>query len=268
MLILVGLGLSKDLITKAAITILEKCDEVLIDSYTSFWYPSIDYLAKELMNKGVSVKICKRRDLEGPSITEIVKRSKHMNVCIAIPGDPLFATTHVAILAEAGRYGVRVSIVPGVSIVNAVYAYTCLQPYRFGKIATVVSPKEGIFFEYPLMVIKDNLDRNLHTILLLEIDFDTGYFMTPNEAIRLLLEAQRRLGIEVLREETKIFILSSIGSKKQCVEYTTIHNVIKGLNQCKEPPATIVIPSPKLHPVEEECIDALYSKNLLELQAH
>ncbi len=261
MLVIVGLGVSKDFITMKAVEELQRCNEVLVDTYTSVWYPSIDELLKFLKSLNPNTKLCKRRDLEGESMTHIVRNAIDKNICIAVPGDPLFATTHSAIIAEARRFNVKTIIIPGISIINFVYAYTCLQPYRFGKIATIVSPKDGIFYEYPIQVVKENRERNLHTILLLEIDLEKGYFMTPQQAMEILLEAQHRTGVHALRDKDLVFVLSAIGSKDQCAEVTTVRAVTNSANKCRAAPATIVVPAPRLHPVEEECVESLYGES-------
>ncbi len=263
MLIVVGLGVSLEFSTRISLEILRKCDEVLVDSYTSFWYPSISTLMDLLNAMGIRARLCKRSDLEGRAISEIANKARSKNVCIVVPGDPFFATTHAAIVAEAKRSGAKVVVIPGVSILNFVYAYTCLQPYRFGKIATVVAPKEGVFFDYPITVVKENRDRNLHTVLLLEIDFEKGFFMAPRQAIEILLKAQERLRMQVLSKDDRVFVLSAIGSPKECVEYTSIDSILNESNQCRDPPATLVIPARRLHPIEEECIESMHIKKLL-----
>ncbi len=257
MIRIVGIGLSITSITIDALLALLSCDEIYLDTYTSTWFPDVEVLASILRSLGKRVELCSRNMLEGSGVKHLVARARERDVCIAVPGDPMFATTHSAIASDAWRLGVEVEVVTSVSIMNAVYDHSCLQPYRFGKIVTVVAPKEGIFFEYPIYVLRENRSRGLHTVLLLEMDAEKRYFMNPREAIEILLEAQRRSGITVLDESTPIVILSAVGSPKQCIEVRSVRDVINGDYQCKHSPHTLVVPAPKLHPIEEECLEHL-----------
>ena len=257
MMYIVGLGLSITSMTIEAIAALLACRKIYVDTYTSTWFPDIRKLVHILKAMGRNTELCNRDKLEGTRVKDIIEEARREDICIAVPGDPMFATTHHAIVAEAIQHGVEVRIITSTSIINAVYDYSCLQPYRFGKITTVVSPKDNIFFEYPIHVIKDNMDRNLHTILLLEIDLEKHYFMDPQHAVKILLEAQSRIGVNILKSTSKIIVLSAISSANQCIEVRTIEEVLNGDYICKTPPYTIIIPAAKLHPIEEECLEHL-----------
>ncbi len=262
---LVGLGLSIDTITLVALRELLSCDTVLIDRYTSLWYPDVRFLEELLRSLGLSAEIVGRDRLEGRSVEELIEDARSRNVCIAVVGDPLTATTHNIFITEASKRGVKVEIVNGLSILGVAMSLTCLQPYRFGKIVTVVSSKNGIVYTYPLRVLYENRSRNLHTILLLEMDTDKGYFMKPPEAIKILLEAQQIEGIEVLKPNDSVVILEQVYGTGNRVYIKRIEELASEADdQYRYPPYTLVIPAPKLHPVEEECLEAL-ARGFVEL---
>jgi diphthine synthase len=250
---IVGLGLSIDFVPLGGVLRLLTCSKVFLDIYTSYWYPSIELLAEILERRGMEVKKAGRYDLEGDSIKNIVEEAKHSDICIAVAGDPLIATTHSAIVVEALRRGINVEVFPASSILNVAVTLSCLQAYRFGKMVTIVKPKNGIVYEYPLHVVKSNRDRDLHTLALLEIDLELNYFMTPREALEILFNIQRSYGYNVVDYDDKIIILKALGSEDSSVEVESAREIL-GKNY---PPAlyTLIIPAKSLHPIEKECIE-------------
>ncbi|MCD6487606.1 MAG: diphthine synthase [Desulfurococcales archaeon] len=184
----VGLGLNTEHLTLEAIKILSKADTVYVDSYTSIISGfSINYLKKYC--KGV-VRAVYRRDLEGDSIRRIVEEARYRDVVILVPGDPFIATTHDAIRLEALEKGVPIKISHGVSIYSVVASAIGLQAYRFGKTVTLVYPQD--FKPYSVIeAIRDNLARNLHTLVLLDLKLEQGIAMTINEAIPIILELEK-----------------------------------------------------------------------------
>jgi diphthine synthase len=91
------------------------------------------------------------------------------------------------------------------SIVTAVSGLCGLQNYRFGRSTTIpfpyISRGKRIIAQTPYLVLKENLDRNLHTMLFLDIQSDTvKRYMTVNEGAALLLEMQEAAGETILDE--------------------------------------------------------------------
>ncbi len=256
MLKLIGLGLSADLITLGGLLGLLECKRILIDVYTSIWFPNIELLIETLRKLGKDVIAADRGSLEGKSIDVLAELSVRDEVCIAVIGDPMIATTHSSLVVEALRRGAEVEIIPSTTILSAAISFSCLQAYKFGKSVTLVRPREGIVFEYPLHVIEENRKRNLHTILLLDLDVFQGYYMTPSEAARLLLEIQKRIGRKVVNEDDDVIVLGAIGSEHMSIEVKSLYVLAQEKdNKYRAPPYTIVIPSKNLHPLEEECLE-------------
>ncbi|MEM1526358.1 MAG: diphthine synthase [Ignisphaera sp.] len=252
MIKLIGLGLSIDLLPIGVLLRLLSCERIYMDTYTSNWFPSIYDLANILKQFGIEVIMAKRKDLEGGSINKIVEEAKLSNICIAVIGDPLIATTHSAITVEALSKNVEVEVLPASSILNTAISLSCLQVYRFGKTVTIVKPKNGVLYEYPLQVIKMNRDRDLHTLTLLEIDLEQEYYMTPKEAIELLLIIQKNTNNNVLNEKDKIIVLKAIGFENGSIEVMSVEEILG--KEFEKTLYTLIIPAKTLHPIEEECL--------------
>lgn len=257
MLRLIGLGLSIHLLPIGNLIKLLECDKILLDTYTSAWFSEGVDLFSVFSASGVEIVRAGRGDLEGRAIDMIVEEARIKDVCIAVPGDPLIATTHSAIVVEALKKGVSVEVSPSSSILNVGVSISCLQVYRFGRIATVVKPKNGIEYEYPLQIVKFNRSQDLHTLLLLEMDVESGYFMTPREAMEILINVQKRLGEEVLRLSDVVVVLQAVASSRSRIYARSVGEIVSGGIEFREPPYTVIVPARRLHPMERECLDGI-----------
>ena len=244
MLVFVGLGYSTRHLTLEAIEELKTADMIYIDTYTSLYE---EPLAKiESLNNSAEYKYAKRQDLEGKAIEQIIEKAKTKKVVIAVPGDPFIATTHDAILSEAFKKGIKVKIVHGVSIITMAYSRLGLQSYRFGKHVTLVYPT--YFKPYSTIeVIYDNLERNLHTLVLLDLRIEEGKAMSIGEAVDVLLDLDER---NMLKEQTAIGI-ARLGWIDEKICYDTLSRLKQYIYP--PPPHSIVITT-KLSPVEEEIL--------------
>jgi diphthine synthase len=118
---------------------------------------------------------------------------------------------------------------------------------------TIVKPKNGIVYEYPLHVIKSNRERNLHTLMLLEIDLETNYFMTPKEALEILFNIQKTYGYKVIDDEDKIIVLKAIGYDNSSIEVKRAREILS--KEYVPTLYTLIIPAETLHPIEKECLE-------------
>ncbi len=182
MLYLIGLGLNdeKDLTLKA-VEIARKCD-CYCELYTSVWHGTLEGLKAVL---GRKVTLLKRKDIEDDQDI-ILTKAKKEDVALFMPGDPLAATTHIDLVYEARRRKIPVGIVHNASIFSVI-GETGLQLYKFGKTATV--PMSGRL-ENVKTTLKENKKLGLHTLLLLDIDHETGIHMTVKDAVQMLLKAK------------------------------------------------------------------------------
>jgi diphthine synthase len=233
---LIGLGLEKDSISVNALKILENCDKIYLENYTvNFPY------SKEELEKSIDKKIL-LRDREKTENESILEESKNSNIALLVYGDALSATTHSQLISECKKQKINYQVFHNASIITAV-AITGLQPYKFGKTASMPNWKEHTnkptsFTKY----IQENQSIKSHTLILTDIGLEL------NSAIKQLKESCEKEKIEL---PEKIIALSNIGTIHQKIIYETIENLKK---EKIEMPFCIIIPS-KLHFLEEEFLE-------------
>jgi len=249
-LVLLGLGLSPKHLTVEALDEIGSADLVFIDTYTGD-YQLFLKLIKALNS---NVKLLGRSDLEEKSIV-IDYGLKYEKVVLAVVGDPLVATTHASLIISALEKGLKVKIVNGVSIFSAAISRSGLMVYRFGKPVTIVYPKNGIVYEYPYHVIKDNMSRGLHTLLLLEYDNEKKIYMTVNDALNILLELEAKIGGGVITGKTIVIGIARLGYNDELIKAGEIEKMVK--YDFGPPPHVVIIPA-KLHFIEEEILKKMY----------
>ncbi len=255
-LFIVGAGPSIEYLTIRALEAIGGADKIYIDSYTSI-APGVDRETLSKLTRGEVVEASRYMLEQGAS--RIIEEARSKNVVILVPGDPLIATTHVALAVEARKAGVEVHIVPGVSGVQAVIDATGLQFYRFGKPVTVVYPEEG-YKPYSIVeTIWFNYSNNLHTLLLLDLRLDEGKAMTIPEALEVLEQLEE----EYAREQKRQPIVGSallVGVARAGLrDQYCLAGRINELKAAKYPPPphSIVVVAPKPHPMELEALATL-----------
>lgn len=251
-LYIIGGGISVDYLTIKALNVIRGVKNVFLDGYTGVLLGDGERLSS-LVGKGY--RTLHRRDLEELNGEEIFKALEDGDVALISPGDALIATTHVNILIEARRRGYEVEVVPGVSIVSSSISASGLMIYKLGKVVTVTFPKDGITYEYPYDVIKENSSRNLHSLLLLEIDVEKKVFMTVKDAINILLEIEKSRGEGVISHNRLAVGISRLGSDSMKVCPGVLGELIN--MDLGEPPHTLILTSPKLHFIEEEALKVI-----------
>ncbi len=240
---IIGAGLRCEQLTPEAIREIKERSEVYVDVYTSL-YPGglLNCISKYKDN----VKEARREDLEG----EFLEGKE--DVALVVAGDPFAATTHVALYLEAKNKGFDVRVIPGISALQVARTKSGLSQYRFGRTVTMMYPREGInFAESVYYAIKDNDSLNLHTIILLETGYDKS--MTAPEAARLLLEEFKRKGEDV--SERVVIAMARLCWDDEVIKAMSLGELSE--SDLGGPPHLIVVPSPRLHPIEEEFLETL-----------
>ncbi len=252
-LYIIGLGIHPELITLRAVEIVRRVRFVFYETYTSpISRESIVEMLRSLCNvDSKSIIELTRRDIEDESCRKIIEVLDSGNdAALLVPGDPMIATTHSAVRVIVGKRGHRVEIVFGVSILCAAISATGLSSYRFGPVSTVTYPRMGVLSERPYEVTRDNLSRNLHTLLLLDIH-DSGRYMTIPEAAKILLELEDRRREGVFNENRPIICIARLGSPTSHISVTRLKDALR--MDLGEPPHTIIVPA-RLTPVEAEIL--------------
>lgn len=241
---LIGLGLSPAYLTRAAEEALRGADCIFADVYTSYFDRSA---------LGVEAVPLDRRRLEdegGAAIEACLEQGK--SAALLVPGDPLAATAHAALVAEFKRRGYEVVVVPGVSIVTAAFAAACLSIYKLGGIATVTYPRMGVYSARPYEVAEEATSRGMHALLLLDVK-DDGGFMTPADAARVLLELESKEGRGIFAPDRRVVVAYRLGWPGGGATVSSL----SALAASDLPaPAALIVPG-QLNPVEAQCLELI-----------
>ena len=228
MLILAGTGINFDL-TNSCIEELKKCSEVFIETYTNLI--SQEEIKKMEQLIGKKIQILTRDQVES---SYLIEKAKNSDICLLASGDPLTATTHIILLIEAKEKSVKTKVFHNSSIYSAAAGKSGLQIYRFGKTATLVNPRPNYKPTSSLEIIRENISRNIHSLVLLDTE------PKPMEA---------RVALELLNEFEQAIVLSRIGLIDEKISFGKVNDLIT--QELGSAPFTIIIPA-KLHPIEEE----------------
>lgn len=252
MLILIGLGLfdEKDL-TLRALEEAKKADKAFIELYTSKWHGNLKILQKLI---GKKVEVLSRKDLEEES-SKLLEQAKAQNIIIFVQGDALIQTTHITLLQEAKKLGIKTKVIHNASIISAI-GETGLHPQKFGPYITIPFPEKtkGKLPESVYDIIKMNKARGLHTLCLLDVIAEKNKYMSPQEAIEILLDMENKRKEGIFTEETEAIVFTHAGSEKPLIVYGKVKDIIN--RDFGESPAVLIVPG-ILHFTEKEYLALL-----------
>lgn len=244
MIHIISLGLNdKGAMSIKAVETAKKCDKLYLERYTSYYKTTTEELEKFLGKKIVEIT---REELENQE--EILKEAKDKRIGVMVMGDALTATTHISLILEAKKRGIETEVIHGSSIFTAI-GESGLSLYKFGSATSIPFANENV--EEPYNTIKNN--RQKHTLVLLDFNYEEGRYMTTQEAINYLLRVEEKRKEKVFTKESKVVILAALGGEKEmrygkAAEMAEIK--LKGLPQC-------LIVVGKLHFMEEEFLKTL-----------
>ncbi len=252
MLTFVGLGLYDKLdISIKGLEAVKKADLIYAEFYTS---RLMGASAKDLERfYDRKIQLLSRTDVEVDPSWLALAREK--DVVLLVGGDPMVSTTHLDLRLRAIELGINTRVIHSSSIVTAVSGLTGLQNYRFGRSTTIpfpyVSHGKRILPETPHIVLKENLGRNLHTMLFLDIQDEKSRYMTVNIGVELLLEIDA--GKNLLEKQIGVGIARA-GSDNAVVKADVLAN-LKDFDFGG--PLHILIVPAKLHFMEAKALVAL-----------
>jgi diphthine synthase len=253
-LVFVGLGLNNEKdISLNGIEEIKTADAVYSELYTSPM-PNLSVVNLEKMIER-KISVLSRKDLEDESEKTLLESTKRGKTVFLVPGDPLIATTHVALRIEAEKLGIKTRVVHGASILSAVVGLSGMHNYKFGKSVTIPFTEEyGGISETPYDVVAQNKSLGLHTLCLLDVKAEEKRFMTIREGLKMLLEVEERRKQRVATPETLTVGVARAGSKNPEVKA----DFLKALSNHDfgGPPHSIVFPG-KLHFMEAEALVVL-----------
>jgi diphthine synthase len=251
-IVFVGLGLHDDLgISLRGLEEIRTAKHVFIELYTSL----LPDFSKKRLEKttGKEFHNVSRKELEDENGKIILDAAKEGKIVLLIPGDPLIATTHVALRIEAEKHGIRTRIVHGSSVLSAVIGLSGLHSYKFGKSVTIPFPDETPS-QTPYEVLTQNKKLGLHTLCLLDIKAEQKRYLSVHEALSSLLEIEKGRKLRTVTPETLVVGISRAGSSSPMVKAGYVRSSIS--YDFGEPPHSIIFPR-KLHFIEAEALIVL-----------
>lgn len=255
MLLLIGLGLDKNDISTKSMEMLEKADRILLDRYTN---PiSEEYIASISHHTGKEVELLHRSDLE-ENAAKTIERAKREDIAILVAGDPLIATTHHTLLDLAKKLDIETRVFHSSSIFSAAIGECGLDIYKFGPTTTIPFWSENYKPVSFLDVIELNKANKQHSMILLDYDYKNERKMTLEEAISLLLKANKGKRQPPINGNTKLLILGDIGKEGQRIAYVTFETINeKAYRAFSGKTLTLIFPG-ELNFAEEEAISKFF----------
>ena len=161
-------------------------------------------------------------------------------------GDTMISTTHADLRLRAHERGIETRVIHGTTAQTAASSLTGLQNYRFGKATTL--PFEETHGGVPGSVVETieaNQERDLHTLVYLDIDGEKERFLTGDVAAGLLADE--------LPEDRGV-VVGQAGSDDPTVRAGPLSELAKG---SFGPPLHLLVLPGELHPIEEDALAAL-----------
>ncbi len=261
-IVFVGLGLHDEMgISLHGLEEVKAADNVFIELYTSFM-PNFSVENFEKISRK-KLYVISRRELEEESGEAILKVAKNGKVALLVPGDPLIATTHIALRIQAEKLGIKTCIVHGASILSAVMGLSGLHNYKFGKSVTIPFPEETSS-ETPYEVIAQNKKLGLHTLCLLDIKAEKKRYLSIRESLSILLKIEEKRKKKTATMNTLVIGIARAGSNNPTVKAGFLKELLS--YDFGGPPHCIVFPG-KLHFMETEALIILAGapKKLMEM---
>ena len=255
MLIFIGLGLydERDISVKG-LDAVRAADMVYAEFYTSRLMGATHEKLEAFYGRKILLLSRQQVEVDPVWLDEALDK----DVVFLVGGDAMVSTTHLDLRLRAAQMGIKTRLIHSSSIVTAVSGLCGLQNYRFGRSTTIpfpyISRGKRIIPQTPYQVLKENLDRNLHTMLFLDIQSDCGErYMTVNEGAALLLEMQEDVGEKVLDD------VLGIGIARAGADDATVKADLLLRLQSYDfgGPLHILIVPAKLHFMEAQALTAL-----------
>lgn len=251
-LVFVGLGLYDEMgISLQGLEEVKTAGYLFVELYTSLMPDfSIENFQRIC---GKKVRSVSRKEIEEENGEAMLEPAKAAKVVLLVPGDPLIATTHVALRIHAEKLGIKTRIVHGASVLSAVIGLSGLHSYKFGKSVTIPIKRDGLS-ETPYEVISQNRKLDLHTLCLLDIDVKANRYLKIREAVKTLLRIEEKRKEGTVLPDTLIVGVARAGSSNPTVKAGFLEDLLR--YDFGGPPHSIVFPG-KLHFTEAEALTVL-----------
>jgi len=253
-IVFIGLGLYDEMgISLHGIKEIKTAKTAFVELYTSL-LPKFSMKRFEKIS-GRKPYVISRKELEEENGKVVLEAAKKGKVVLLVPGEPLIATTHVALRIKAEKLGIKTRLVHGASIISATIGLSGLHNYKFGKSVTIPFPNET-FSETPYEVIALNKKLGLHTLCLLDIKAEENRYLNINESLQLLFKIEEKKKEKIIKMNTLAVGIARAGSKNPTVKADFIKELLN--YDFGKPPYSLVFPG-SLHFMEAEALIVLAS---------
>ena len=248
-IIFIGLGLHDETgISLHGLEEVKTADTAFIELYTSLM-PEFSVKRFEQIS-GRTLHVVSRKELEEENGEALLEAARKGKVALLVPGDPLIATTHIALRIQAEKLGIKTRIVHGASILSAVIGLSGLHNYKFGKSVTIPFPDKTLH-ETPYNVIEQNKKLGLHTLCLLDIDAENKRYLSIHKSFEILREIEEKRKKEIVKMDTLAVGIARAGSNNPTVKAGSVEKLLR--DDFGKPPYSIIFPS-ELHFMEAEAL--------------
>jgi len=183
----VGIGpRGADGVSPAAVAAVKEASAAFADDYTAL-LPAATLQFLEKARGGPIPRLGRKAIEEGAEVLQAAAAPG--GAALVVPGDPMAATTHVALRLEAARRKIPVRLIFAPSITHTAFSEAGLQHYKAGRTVSLPYPEKGFAPTSPFARIAENRAAGLHTLVLLDIKAEEGRLMTAGEGIGLLMGA-------------------------------------------------------------------------------
>lgn len=234
MFYLIGIGLKPKHLTLEALETIKECEKVYLEEYTSSYSEGISEQLKEITGKEITSASRKHVEEEFAAVLE---ESLNKKICLCIYGNPFNATTHVQLLLDAKKMGVKAKAIAGISVFEYM-AFTGLERYKFGRTTSIVFHEEDYEPESFYDAIIGNKKLGLHTLCLFDIKKEDGKMMGIGHAISTLERIEEKRENNVLSESIVVGVAGA-GSDAQQVKAGTMDQ-LRSFNFSSYPQSLIV----------------------------
>jgi diphthine synthase len=242
-LILISIGLADEYdLSQKALREARECDILYAELYTTILSTDIERLSTLI---GRHIEPLSREAYEESS-GRFLEEALEKKVGILVGGDALTATTHISLLLEAQKKKIPAKVIHGSSILTAV-AETGLSLYKLGRTVTLPLPEKAPP-DTVLQTLDENREQGLHTLILLDLNTETGQNITVNQAIETLLNARRP---ESFSKKTLTVAVARVGWEDSVIHADVAGNL---RNRFFGPPPQVLIVPGNLHFLEAEAL--------------
>ena len=228
---LIGLGPGDlGLMTVNAIEAAKESDHRFLEGYTATLSSDQEDMLEDRIGPWTKLM---RPEIEKPD--GLLQLAHSSVVARLVVGDPMQATTHIDLILRAKEAGLHTEMIPGISATTLAITLSGLQSYRFGRQVTLPFPYRDYLPVSPLRYILDNKSRNLHTLVLLDLDptglgVEPPVHMSPGEAGEILLmmvekyedEDSSKISLGESVTNWPVIVLSDLGTENCRVCSTSI----------------------------------------------